>query len=527
MAAAAVCRAVVPAGEIDDLLMSLVDKSLLHVAQTVDGTARFRMLETIREFGMERMAEQGVVGDARLAHADFFAARVADADHHLRTAAQLPWFAMLDVERDNILAAIKYLGDVGRAEDAIDLVAMLGWHWMTIGNHSEIATWVSFALEAPGEVEPVKRLVAEAFLAVNMFGWIVQGDADQLAARHERMRYLSRELALVVDRGDAPTTMALLAPIVAMFADDADEADRLTTIALEHDDPWIAAAARIFRAAIAENTGNVARMREDARLALAAFRDIGERWGLMNSLQVLGALELMDGHLDEAATAYRDALDLASEMNSREDVATMRLRLADVLTRSGDLDGALEQAQLGREAAGTSGSPIEMLFMSLVDVEVARSVDDLPEALRLRDAAIAALRELPDGHPIHSHGLAVVLASAAKVELDLGHGPAAAWPFLDESYELAAETRDTPILAATGVALSIALHVMGQPEQSAEVLGASAQLRGADDWTQLDIARLSEKLGDLEDGPYADAYARGRAMTREAAIARVDPRAAR
>jgi tetratricopeptide (TPR) repeat protein len=434
---------------------------------------------------------------------------------------------MLGTERDNILAAIKYLGDVGRAEQSLDLVGMLGWHWMTVGNHGEIITWLSFALDVPGDVPPDKRLLAEAFLAVNLIGWTLQSGEEGLAARKHRLEELARDVATLLDGGDAPPMMTLLGPIVAMFAEQIELADRLTTSALSHGDPWIAAAARIFRAAMAENAGDIVRMREDASLALAAFRDLGERWGLTNSLQVLGQIELLDGHLDAAAAAYREALDLAVEMGSNEDVATMRLRLADILTRTGDLEGALAQARLGREVAGIAGSALESMFMSWVDVEVARSIDDLGQASRACDAAVRALRELPASHPLHSHGLAVVLATAAKVELDLGHDIAAAWPLLDESYDLALQTKDMPILAATGVALAMTLHSAASDELAAEVLGAAARLRGADDWTQLDVVRMTEDLGDLLSGPYAVPYARGRAMVREAAIARLDPRSVR
>ncbi|HVW81905.1 MAG TPA: BTAD domain-containing putative transcriptional regulator [Mycobacteriales bacterium] len=528
-AAAAVCAGAVGDGDVDELLASLVDKSLLQVAAKLGTTPRYRMLETIREFGLERMAEAGVVGEARLAHAEYFAARVHEADQYLRTAAQLPWIEMLEVERDNILAGVKYLSDIGRANDAMDLIGKLGWHWMTVGNHGEILTWVSFVLDGAGDIDPAQRLLAESFLIVNSIGWMARGDDDdeQVAANVERVRQLAGEVAELVDSGNAPSMLELLAPIVAMFADDQELSERLVAKALSSPDTWVAAAARAFSAAMAENVGDVVRMREDAEIALAAFRQLGERWGIANSLQILGQIDLLEGKIESAADSYREALDLAVGMGSREDVAMMRLRLADIYSRLGDLDAARAQIELGREAAEQSGSPVEVLFTGIVDVEIARSMGHIEEAARARDISIRALRELSAAHPMQSHGLAIMLSTAAKVELDLGNGPAAAAPYLSEAYEKALETKDLPLIAAVGVALALTSVTLEDLDGAAEVLGAAAALRGADDFTQIDIVRLAERLGGLLEGPHASAYARGRAMARQEAIARIDPRQAR
>jgi predicted ATPase/DNA-binding winged helix-turn-helix (wHTH) protein len=528
-AAAAVCASALEESAVDRLLASLVDKSLLQIASKQGRTPRYRMLETIREFGLERMADIGIVGEVRLAHAEYFAGRVNEADLYLRTADQLPWIEMLEVERDNILAAVKYFGDIGRSNDAMDLIGQLGWYWMTAGNHGEILTWVSFVLESAGEIEPAKRLLAESFLAVNSIGWMARGTDDEaeVAANRERVKELSATVATLVDAGDAPPMLSLLAPVVSMFADDQELSERLATEALAHPDPWVSAAARTFRAAMAENAGDVVRMRDDAEVALASFRTIGERWGIANSLQIVGQIDLLEGKVERAAEAYGEALDLAVAMGSREDVAMMRLRLADIYTRLGDTEAAQTQTTLGREAALESGSPVEVLFMGIVDVEVARSLGRTEEAVQSRDASIRALRELSAAHPMRSHGLAIVLSTAAKVELDLGNGVSAAAPYLYEGYENALETKDLPLIAAVGVALSIALLRSGDPELAAEVLGAAAALRGADDLTQMDIVRLADELGGLFEGAHSAAYARGRAMAREGAIARVDPRQAR
>jgi len=520
-AAAAVCCGVdLDASDVDDLLTSLVDKSLLQVATSAGDQPRYRMLETIREFGMERMAERSEVGRIRRSHAEHFAAVVAAADPHLRSAEQLEWMAILAVERDNILAALKYFGDDGQAAPAIALVNLLGWYWMTLGSHGELVTWVSFALDIPGEVDEIERLMAEAFVAINTIAWDTKGSHDEIEAGLSRLAEVGERLALAPE--DAPKMLTLLAPIVAMFVGDTERVGGLLERALHHDDPWIAAALRTFRAAMAENAGDVTSMRMDAELSLAAFRELGERWGMANSLQVLGQLELMEGNLAAAAAAYREGVELATALGGREDIAIIRLRLADILTRLGDAPGASEQAELALEAAAQSGSPIETLYTHIVQVELARASGDLDAACRLRDEVLDRLRRLPAVHPIQGPGLAVLLATAAKIDLDV-HDPDAARLHLDEAYRAGLEAKDMPIVAAVGVGVAMLAAQVGEPAVAAEILGAAAQLRGADDLTNLDVAALITSLGGLETGPYAAAYLAGRDLSRDEAIARVAP----
>jgi predicted ATPase/DNA-binding SARP family transcriptional activator len=110
-----------------DVLQALVDKSLLTAVRTAEGT-RFRMLETLREYGAERLAEQGLITAAREAHARWFADLVRVQDGRLRGPEQVAALRLLDAERDDVLAALRYLGDTGDAAATVDLVIHLGWY---------------------------------------------------------------------------------------------------------------------------------------------------------------------------------------------------------------------------------------------------------------------------------------------------------------------------------------------------------------------------------------------------------------
>ena len=100
--------------DVQDVLHALVDKSIL-VAEPDELGTRFRMLETLREYGSEQLSLHDQMDPARLAHARFYARLAQVADARLRTRDQLAALHVFDVERDNVLAALAYLGDSGDA----------------------------------------------------------------------------------------------------------------------------------------------------------------------------------------------------------------------------------------------------------------------------------------------------------------------------------------------------------------------------------------------------------------------------
>jgi predicted ATPase/DNA-binding SARP family transcriptional activator len=509
----------VPADDVLDLLASLVDKSLLQESGQTD--VRYRMLETIREYGQERLAERGELTRIRAAHAAYFAELVKEAEPHLRRPEQLVWIAVLNAERDNVLAALRHLGDQGDAQAALDMAVSIGWYWSLLGSHVEALTWISFALDLPGDTDPVTRLVGEAIRVMNSTISPALLPTEDLEAGKRRIADLSARL----DEVDSTATplLALLKPVVAMFSGDIGRVEQLIEESFASPDPWVRAALRSFRAAVAENSGDVESLRVDAEQAVREFRELGDRWGLANSLQMLAQLKTVNGELDDAIATYEEALALVVEMGAREDQALMHVRLADLRMRNGDLAEARRLVHVADRMSEATGSVMESLFARAVMAELSRLDGDMPEARRLRDESLRRLDEISPAHPIQGHGKAIMLAIAAKQdlvdgELDLARERLAA------AHETAIGTKDMPIVASVGVAVSDLAAQTAQPVDAAEMLGAAARLRGADDATNLDIRRLMATLREaLGDAGFEDAYERGRALDREAAIARLDP----
>ena len=128
-----------------ETLDTLVDKSLLHMVGE-----RYRMLATIREYGLERLAEDGLTNAVRAAHAAFFLDLAERAAPHLRGAAQLPWLSVLAAERHNLLAALRFAADAGDAATARRLGAALALFWAIDGGHARARTGYTPHWPCPG-----------------------------------------------------------------------------------------------------------------------------------------------------------------------------------------------------------------------------------------------------------------------------------------------------------------------------------------------------------------------------------------
>ncbi|HTC70573.1 MAG TPA: BTAD domain-containing putative transcriptional regulator, partial [Acidothermaceae bacterium] len=509
-----------PAAMVDELLMSLVDKSLLQVT-TLDGGRRYRMLETIREFGLERMADRDEVATMRRRHANRFAALVHEAAPYVRGAEQLSWMARLETERENILAGLRFLCDASEAQAALDLALEMSTYWMLTGRSSDVASWTGFALEASGDADLISRLGAKALHTISMVTADHDRAPEEIEANFVALRELGRQLEEVTLPDDS--LLILIRPVIAMFADDQESVGRLIEAGLKSSDPWIAASVRMFRAAMAENTGDVAAMRSDADIALAEFRAIGDRWGTASSLGVLAQLKTMESDLVGAVADLEEALALTEQLAGHDDALMLNMRLADLRIRTGDAAGARHAVEQMRAIADAAPSGHQALLVQVVMGEFARNDGDTATAHAISAKAVAQLSQLPAVHPARGHVAAIVLAFASKISLDDGDRETANQQLTD-AYRHAAGTKDMPIVAIVGVARALYLIETDHFIDSAKALGAAARLRGSDDPTQPAIVSLTTTLrAELGDTAFDAAFASGRDLEVAAARALLDP----
>ncbi|MGH3499938.1 MAG: BTAD domain-containing putative transcriptional regulator [Nocardioidaceae bacterium] len=508
--------------QVPELMGWLVDKSLLQVS---DGPElRYRMLETIREYGVERLAERGEVTAARTSHADYFATLAYERTAELRGPQQVSAIEVIQTEHDNILAALRFLGESGDAQATVHLALSLAWYWTLRSDHADAAYWLGFALAVEGEVQPVLRVLAEATHEVNSMG--SKGSAEE-----DDPRTRMRDLSIALDETeatygtsviDARPWFGLLRVALAMFAGEPERMSQVLTRGLESDDAWTRAATRMFRANAAENEGDVAQIRADVGIALAEFEELGDRWGLASTLTAYANLQMLDGNLEEAIEAYRRSAAYMADLGADSDQVMLGARVAGLRLRLGDVSGARRDVDVLMQPATRSGSDMQMLVSRSILAQIAVTEGDFETMRRLRDELVGHLDQLSGGHRAFGHVRAMTLATLARLYLVDGD-LAATERCVADGYPVAVGTQDMPIVAMQGAATASLAHARGQVTAAAQMLGAAARLRGAEDATDPVISQLLEDLRrDL--GPDFDAaYDEGRGLDREAALARLDP----
>src|SRR5262249_25074569 len=137
-----------------DWLAALADKSLLQQAQGLDGEPRFAMLETIREYALERLEQNGEVESLHQAHLGYFLALAEQAEPELTGPRQAEWLERLEREHDNLRAALAWALEHGSLEASARLAGALWRFWYTHGHLSEGRRWLEQILEQNVTVAP-------------------------------------------------------------------------------------------------------------------------------------------------------------------------------------------------------------------------------------------------------------------------------------------------------------------------------------------------------------------------------------
>ncbi|MBW6434209.1 AfsR/SARP family transcriptional regulator [Actinoplanes hulinensis] len=503
-----------------DLLACLVDRSLLQLAPG----GRYRMLETIREYGLERLAEQGVLGEVRARAAAHLAALVAHHDPLLRTAEQMAAIRVLRAEYDNALAALRHLCDTGDAPAALALALDLCWYWHMMGRHADAAYWLAEALAVPGDTDPVLADCAEAVMAINRGGTEPSPVGETAARRQKRLRTVAQRLGT---HPELPGPAGVIATMALYFAGEKELADRRIEQLITGPDRWKAALAHMYRAQVAENDGDTRGLAVNAGAALDAFREIGDRWGQASVLPLRALIRQFDGDLDGALTDLRAARAFAAEFGSLDvnDEIFIDLRWADLHMRRGDPAEATAALATARQRAERSGNREIGLLVDALEAGMLIWQGELDRGEELINRAADGLGVDAEEMPMMGgdHGTAIVGAVRASVALRRGD-PGTAEKALLVAYPAALETHDMPILALVAVAAAGLAGLHGRHRDAAVLLGASARLRGAHDHTDLNVAKVAtEARAALGDDGFGEAYAVGWTLDAEAARSLVDP----
>ncbi|GAA4964123.1 BTAD domain-containing putative transcriptional regulator [Actinoplanes utahensis] len=484
-----------------DPLGSLVDKSLLVLG--ADG--RYRMLETIREYGLERLAEAGEAEDGRRAIAAHLLAVAREAGPHLRGPDQLIWLRRLSEEHDNMHASIRAAIGAGDRATAVALGAALGWYWWLRGHRAEGTALYREMLAMPGEAERSDLALAFAYTALNGFeGLMSAADIRESLRRAE-------ELA-AGDRSAHPVLRLLPTLVTLASGDRGTDGFGGAEELLRDPDPWLRALARMFIEHIRLNFGEQTDEVEAGLLAaLAGFRATGERWGTGFTLTALADLAAAHGDFARAVGWQREALALAEEVGTREEVPQLTVKLAHQLWLAGDADGA--RRLLGRAEEHAAGPE------TLAAVRHGQATLALAEGrpVEARELAVEALRLTADV-PVAPQFRALACSTAALAEGATGDLARAA-ELHREALLVASGTRDSPVIAtvlAAGADLAVR---RGDPVRAAFLLGAADSVRGTRDRSDPEADRLErEARAVLGATGFESAYRRAAGITMDTAL---------
>ncbi|WP_086846094.1 ATP-binding protein, partial [Amycolatopsis kentuckyensis] len=491
-AAAEVC------GADADLLPELADKSLV---EAVGG--RFRMLETIRAFGGEKLAEAGEAETYHRAHAEYFLRFAAEADPKLRTAEQLEWLARIDADYDNVLAALRWSTEHD-VVTALRLVSLLAMYWWMRGRRFEGA---GLSLAVVSRCSPeVREEYAEEFL-VCVLGALAGQPHESL----EQYLPLVRRYATNEDWAPRnPMLVMLLGVVVGPPGDDAELLGRGKSL-LAAGDAWGWALLPMGMGLRSMMSGDLAGAEEGLREGAAQFRALGERWGLSMALDHLSQLLTWRGEYAAALPLMDEALGLMHEIGATDDVADLIGRRAWTHLLSGEHARARADYELAAATARRSGMPESRAAAFVGLANLARLSGDLAAARELCERALA---ECAGGSFAAESVRATALISLGR--LAAAEGRAAEAAELHRSALLIGRqwnAGDVVAFALEGLAGA------ARPAEAAVLLGAAAAVRGTAIGGDPDVSavrgRLVESLG--VDG-FERAYRTGLGMTAQKAL---------
>src|SRR5271166_2975866 len=334
----------VPAAEVLGLTAALVDKSLVVLDPEVLGEARYRMLDTIREYAAMRLAQAGESAAVRLRLRDY---ALRTAEHNLAIgmaripaawAARVDVFRRYDVDAGNVARVLNWCLEAGDAEAGLRICAAVSPCWIVWGTFGQGGEWLRSLLALDMTTVPAwvqgAALVVRAQLALS---------SDPAAASS----LATDGLKLCRESGDGYWTAVALNLLseIALHTGRTDEAEasagEALSIAQAAGDGWNEGYALGTRAAIAAQRGKLREAEQLATASVSVMRRIDQQWGAARALLALGDLARFRNHPGEAHGWYVEALAILREIGARPEIARCLAGLGRVAM---DL-GATEQAR--------------------------------------------------------------------------------------------------------------------------------------------------------------------------------------
>ena len=420
----------VPAPTAIDVVGRLAARSLVIVEEEPAGEVRYRLLDSIRAFAVEMLAEAGLTDRALASHAQWFEAAAASSTDGVRSARQDEHLRFARAERANIDAALTW-GAVHDPQLALSIVNGFGWAWVVLGD-SRGAERILTALAGVGNaVDPSQRATALLLAA-----WIEASiGALELAREHIG---LATEIADDTSDTDLQARCAYyLAYVVSHHGDfrqAIDLTDRSRALYLEIERPWDLAANELFAARAAISAGDQHLAAEACDRVETALTALDDPWLQVRGDAQLGELARLQGRFDDAVTHYARASETSRRLGFRQTEAYQVASLGRAQCQAGDYDAGAATLRLAIDKAEATG---DVRMAALARTHLGRVLRALGE----NDLARAALESAVAWHRAAGGGEQALLSECLLAAMDAADGVAGAHDRLVNALD-AARTND-------------------------------------------------------------------------------------
>jgi predicted ATPase/DNA-binding CsgD family transcriptional regulator len=457
----------IPEPRVLDLLAALIDKSLVALEDELAGDARYRLLDTIREYAADRLAssgEQDVFRQQHMRHMLGLAEEVVRRAFQRNAppwAEQIRMYNRISAEQANYRAALAYCLEAHDAEKGLRLCSALRSPWVVHGDVAEGVRWFARFLcldeWAPAGVR-IRALMLGAELAF------------ECQEYHGAARTAQAAVASCTSYPAAcPAGGLRILALVSLRAGDAENAlaraDAAIAAAIQHDDVWEEGLAQAARATILARAGQMASAQSAFEVALGLLTG-SNGWGVAHAMYGLGSLARARGDNAAALRHFRSALELFGQIGARTEMARCLAGIGWVALASLDL----------RTAGVSLGESLELCMATGQRLGIARGLEAFAELAVVRGDHAAAVR-LEGAASALREVVGQVRSAAAQARLD-GLLATAHRQLGASSASLVAEGRRLGTLEAVRYALASGAPAPENAQPSPAVNGAGRSAAG-------------------------------------------------
>jgi predicted ATPase/transcriptional regulator with XRE-family HTH domain/Tfp pilus assembly protein PilF len=394
-------------------LESLVSKSLLQQEATEDEEPRFVMLETLREYALDRLIDAGEADAFRRRHGEYFLTLAEEAEPDLNGALQPIWLDRLEREHDNLRAALAWFAEQNAPEESLRLAGALWRFWEVRGPVREGRRWLEAALAAGGGAPP--QLRAKALNAAGNLAFD-EDDYARATVLHQESLTLRRAAG---DRAGIAAALSSLGHVAQRQGAQA-RAYHEESIAIrraEEDWPGVVRSL-IDLGALAAEKGDPEQAQQEFEEALALARSLGDPWSVALALNHLGEAALQQGDHDRAETLLEESLELFRQLRDKRSSARALGALGMLARKQTDFDRGQplykESLALFQELGARYGVAVCLEGLAAV----AGGQGEPERAARLRGAAEALRAQIGAPRPPDPRRGAERRAAGARVSGD-------------------------------------------------------------------------------------------------------------